>query len=86
MVELQARLRGFEADHEPDGWPAIQMRDVSALLDHIAQLDATNAALELEFDHAFLEWCADRFVYVYGADPAVDYVRKLRRMARMQTS
>ncbi len=40
-----------------------------------------NAALEFAFDRAFFEWCADRFVYVYGADPAADYVVKLRKMA-----
>ncbi len=33
--ELIERLRGFEQDHKPDGWPAIQMRDVTALLDTI---------------------------------------------------
>lgn len=32
------RLRSFEADHAPDGWPAIQMRDVSALLDEVERL------------------------------------------------
>jgi hypothetical protein len=31
--ELVERLRSFESDHKPDGWPAIQMRDISALLD-----------------------------------------------------
>ena len=29
-TELIARLRGFEADHVPDGWPAIRMHEVSA--------------------------------------------------------
>ena len=40
-----------------------------------------NSALEFAFDRAFFEWCADRFVYVYGADPAADYVVKLRKLA-----
>ena len=31
--ELIERLRVLEQDHKPDGWPAIQMRDVTALLD-----------------------------------------------------
>jgi len=29
-----------QVDHAPDGWPAVQMRDVSALLDEIADLRA----------------------------------------------
>ena len=33
-------------------------------------------------DASFLEWVADRFVYVYGASGNVDYVLKLRSMAR----
>ena len=36
MPDLHARLRLLEADHEPDGWPAVRMRDVSALLDELA--------------------------------------------------
>ena len=43
-TELIARLRSFETDHKPEGWPAIQMRDVSALLDAIEALEATNSA------------------------------------------
>ena len=37
--------------------------------------------IEFVFDRAFLDWCADRMVYVYGADPAADFVVKLRKMA-----
>lgn len=39
-TELNARLRSFETDHKPEGWPAMQMRDVSALLDAIDALEA----------------------------------------------
>ena len=28
---LISRMRGLEIDHGPDGWPAIQMKDISAL-------------------------------------------------------
>jgi hypothetical protein len=35
ISELVSRLRLLEQDHAPDGWPAIKMRDVSALLDVI---------------------------------------------------
>ena len=33
MDELIERLRLLEQDHEPDGWPAVRMRDITALLD-----------------------------------------------------
>jgi len=33
--KLVERLRSLEQDHEPHGWPAIQMRDISALLDMV---------------------------------------------------
>jgi hypothetical protein len=33
VQQLVMRCRDFEIDHEPDGWPAIQMREVSALCD-----------------------------------------------------
>lgn len=33
LANLIDRLRSFEQDHGPNGWPAIQMRDISALLD-----------------------------------------------------
>lgn len=38
MKELIERVRGFETDHAPDGWPAIRMREVSALADAIEEL------------------------------------------------
>lgn len=45
------RLRSFQTDHEPDGWPAVRMRDITALLDHIDELQA---------DKARIDWLADR--------------------------
>ena len=33
MSDLIERMRSLEQDHEPDGWPAVQMRDLSALCD-----------------------------------------------------
>src|SRR5690554_1645070 len=35
MIDLIERLRLLEQDHEPDGWPAVRMRDITALLDAI---------------------------------------------------
>ena len=32
-MDLIERLRLLEQDHEPDGWPAVRMRDITALLD-----------------------------------------------------
>lgn len=40
MVELVERLRLLEQDHEPDGWPAVRMRDITALLDAIEAAQA----------------------------------------------
>src|SRR5690606_25709025 len=33
MDDLIERMRSLEQDHEPEGWPAVQMRDISALCD-----------------------------------------------------
>lgn len=33
--DLIERMRLLEVDHEPDGWPAVQMRDISALCDEL---------------------------------------------------
>ena len=44
--ELIERMRGFEIDHEPNGWPAIQMRDISAMCDAIESLLAENERLK----------------------------------------
>ena len=35
LAELIGRMRSFEADHAPDGWPAVNMRDITALCDAI---------------------------------------------------
>ena len=35
---LLLRMRNFEADHEPEGWPAIQMKDVSSLCRLVEEL------------------------------------------------
>lgn len=33
LTELIERMRLLEVDHEPDGWPAVRMRDITALVD-----------------------------------------------------
>ena len=49
-TELIARLRSFEIDHKPHGWPAIQMRDVSALINEIEALQAEVERLKAACD------------------------------------
>ena len=38
IEERLERLRSLEIDHTPDGWPCIQMKDVSFLLDVIERM------------------------------------------------
>lgn len=35
MTDLIERMRLLKQDHEPDGWPAVRMRDITALLDSL---------------------------------------------------
>ncbi len=45
-MDLIERLRLLEQDHEPDGWPAVRMRDITAILDAFeAARDAEMAVL-----------------------------------------
>ncbi len=37
-MDIVEEMRGFEADHEPEGWPAVKMRQVSALCTELEQL------------------------------------------------
>lgn len=38
LLDIVAEMRVFEQDHEPDGWPAVKMRQISALCDEIESL------------------------------------------------
>ena len=42
--DLVANMRALEADHEPDGWPAVRMKEISALCDEIERLRAALAS------------------------------------------
>ena len=42
--DLVARMRSLEVDHEPDGWPAVRMKEVSALCYEIERLRAALAS------------------------------------------
>ncbi len=35
IKQLIADLRGLEVDHDPGGWPAVQMKEITALCDAI---------------------------------------------------
>ena len=43
MTDLLDRMRALQADHEPDGWPAVRMRDITAL---VGMVDAMRAELD----------------------------------------
>lgn len=45
-MKLVEQMRVFESDHEPDGWPAIQMKQVSALCDEIERLQTDSELLK----------------------------------------
>jgi len=45
-MDIVDEMRGFEIDHEPEGWPAVRMRQVSALCDEVERLRAEVAELD----------------------------------------
>jgi len=49
MSEASERLRLLESDHSPDGWPAVQMRDITSVLDELDAMYAARAATEIEW-------------------------------------
>jgi hypothetical protein len=55
LSALRDRLRSFEADHTPDGWPAVRMRDITALLDDLDNARSDNHVLRLGYAAARLE-------------------------------
>ena len=48
MSDLINRMRLLELDHPPEGWPAVQTRDISALCDALEQAQARVAEMEAE--------------------------------------
>lgn len=50
--ELIDRVRSFEIDHAPDGWPAIRMRDISALADALEEAGRRITELEEKLNFA----------------------------------
>ena len=39
-IDIVTRLSGMSADHGPDGWPAVRMRDITALCEEVTRLRA----------------------------------------------
>lgn len=39
ISELIQRMRLLEKDHGPDGWPAVQMKEITALCDEIEEYE-----------------------------------------------
>lgn len=82
--ELIERLRGFEIDHSPDGWPAIRMREISAMCNAIESLLAENERLKHNLAtteqtmREYQELAAKRLEEIakYRDAPVVAYIRK----------
>ena len=45
MSEASERLRLLEADHAPDNWPAVKMRDITAVLEELEALREAHTRL-----------------------------------------
>jgi hypothetical protein len=48
MQELIEQVRTLQIDHEPDGWPAIKLRDVTCLADALVVSQAAQAEMAKE--------------------------------------
>lgn len=65
----------LKADHEPEGWPAIQMRDVTALVGEIEQLQQQNAELKEKY-HELLFGVAQKFPDESRHQTALRYIQQ----------
>lgn len=87
MDDLVERLRLLEQDHEPDGWPAVRMRDITALLAALeaARKDACVSLVvdarfrELAHSHARLQRALPGIVTAAGTDPESGQPRMIVR-------
>lgn len=64
-------LRSLEADHAPDGWPAVQMKQISALCDEVERLRASTPPAAQPFTALEIETLAHRkaWRYKHSTDP-----------------
>jgi hypothetical protein len=78
IEEILTYCRGLPIDHEPDGWPAIQMRDLTALVDEVDRLRKEAERYHkqryavLDSLQAFVDACDS------GADVAVAAIAKVK--------
>lgn len=80
MDDRVERLRLLEQDHEPDGWPAVRMRDITALLDAL-EAARKDACVSLVADIRFA--CGDNGKRMQPE--LVEYIRELAHShARLQ--
>lgn len=75
---LIERIRSFEIDHTPDGWPAIRMRDISALAD---ALEAADNRIE-ELRYVERETFEQAKLLGMSAEREADLLGKLERAER----
>ena len=48
-MDIVEQMRSFESDHEPGGWPAVTMGQISALCDEIERLQSIIDELQKRF-------------------------------------
>ena len=76
LAELMGRMRSLEADHTPDGWPAVKMRDITALCDAIVARSEIGA---LDLVSRIREALGDNGTRMQ--DDLLEYCRELRDSA-----
>ena len=53
--DLLEIVESLAIDHTPEGWPAIQMQEVTALADEIKRLRAENGDLKAHLEYLMTE-------------------------------
>jgi CRISPR/Cas system-associated endonuclease/helicase Cas3 len=54
-MDIVEQMRSFESDHEPGGWPAVTMGQISALCDEIERLQSIIDELQKRFMDASVD-------------------------------
>lgn len=69
-MDIVEQMRSFESDHHPDGWPAVQMKQISSLCDEIERLQSVIDAANARYLPGDLVKCdsKDDFRIVVSAD------------------
>lgn len=77
-------------DHKPDGWPAIQMQEITPLAEEIVRLRAENEALKASQNSIRAQAVRDAIVYASNIDwegdvteeALLDYAAELESQAK----